>query len=317
MRSILITGAGGFIGSRLCALAELHGYAVLRVVRVRRKPDGGRTIVIPELTGFEDWPRLVSGVQVVIHLAARAHEIGSLQPDADDAYRAVNVEVTRHLAMAAANSDVSRFVFLSSIGVNGPATRGRAFTEADAPAPAEPYAVSKWEAEQALAEVASRTRMQVVVVRPPLVYGPGARGNLLRLLQLVARGVPLPLGGLRRPRSLIARDNLCDLLLTCVEHPGAANEVFLAAEPERRSTAELAEAISSAMGFRHQIFRLPEPILSAAATLLTVRPELEKMRSELQLDARKAQSRLGWRPRVTFEEEIGATVRWFSGTTPP
>src|SRR5579872_4032100 len=264
MTSILVTGAGGFIGTRLCALAELRGYSVRRVVRARPESDGARTIVVPELTGFADWVQLVDGMDVVIHLAARAHEVGTLTPDASSVYRAANVEVTRRLALAAAGNSDRRFVFLSSVGVNGQATTGRAFTEADAPAPTGPYAVSKWEAERQLDDLASRSGMQVVRVRPPLVYGPGVRGNLLRLLQMVARGIPLPLGGLRRPRSFIGRDNLCDLLLACVDAPGAANELFLVAEPKPRSTGELLEAICAAMGFRHRFFHLPAPVLHLA-----------------------------------------------------
>src|SRR5207302_3038937 len=182
--------------------------------------------------------------------------------------RAINVDATAQLAEAAAKQHVRRFVFVSSIGVNGNETAGRAFTEADAPSPVEPYGVSKWEAERALARIHSTTRADLVVIRPPLVYGPGVKGNLLRLLKLVALGVPLPFGELRRPRSFIGVDNLCDLLLSCIVHPRAGGEVFLAAEPESRSVAELLEAMAAAMGHRNQVWRCPPRLLTLIATVI-------------------------------------------------
>jgi nucleoside-diphosphate-sugar epimerase len=248
-----------------------------------------------------------------VHLAARAHELDKKAAAQVAAFQAVNVEATARLARSAAAQGVRRFVFLSSIGVNGNETCGRAFTEADAPAPQEPYAVSKLLAERELAGARGGSALEVVIVRPPLIYGPGVKGNLLRLLKLLARGWPLPLGSLRRPRSFVGLENLCDLLCACVEHPRAADELFLAAEPQPRSTAELLEALSSAMGLEHRIWPWPESMLAAIASLAGRESEFARLRCALEVDASKAGSILGWRPRLAFQDQIRATVDWFRG----
>jgi nucleoside-diphosphate-sugar epimerase len=310
--TILVTGADGFLGRRLSCVLELCGYTVRRAVRSEQRGGAG-VFATGDLATFSEWSALVRGVDVVVHLAARAHVLDKKSTAEVAAFRAVNVDATVRLARAAAARGVRRFVFVSSIGVNGNETFGRPFTEADVPAPREPYALSKLQAERELAGVQGSDGLEVVIVRPPLIYGPGVKGNLLRVLKVVSRGWPLPLGGLRRPRNFVGLDNLCDLLCQCVEHPGASGQVFLAAEPELRSTAELLEALSMAMGFEHRIWRWPGTLLAAGAALAGKRSEFAKLRSALEVDASKASSTLGWRPRVAFQDEIRATVNWFRG----
>jgi nucleoside-diphosphate-sugar epimerase len=232
-------------------------------------------------------------------------------PDTASLYQAINVDGTRQLAEAAAGS-VRRFVFVSSIGVNGESTNGGPFKESDAPAPVGAYAKSKWLAEENLRDMRSSAKMEIVIVRPSMVYGPGAKGNLLRLLNLVATRLPLPLGSLRNPRSFIGVRNLCDLLVRCVERREAADELFLAAEPNPRSTAELLEALAAQMGHANQIVQCPLPFLRTMARLAGRQEDLVKLSASLEVDASKARHVLDWHPRTSFEEEIQTTVRWYS-----
>jgi len=309
---VLVTGADGFVGTRLCLLLERCGHEVRRVVRGRTRSEGPLTIATGDFAIFTRWSEIVQGVDAVVHLAARAHVPANRSGSGGNGlYRAVNAHATAQLAEAAAKQYVRRIVFVSSIGVNGNETVGRAFTEADPPSPVEPYAVSKWEAEQVLVRIHSTTTTESVIVRPSLVYGPGVKGNLLRLLKLVALGMPLPLGGLRHPRNFIGVDNLCDLLLSCIAHPRAAGELFLAAEPEFRTAAELLEAIAAAMGHRNQIWRCPPRLLRLIATVMRKRVELAKLESALQIDPSKAITLLNWRPRTAFSDGVGAMVADF------
>jgi len=309
---VLVTGADGFVGTRLCLLLERCGHEVRRVVRRQTRGGGPFTIATGDFASFTGWSEIVQGVDAVVHLAARAHVPANRGGSGgNNFYRAVNVHATAQLAEAAAKQHVRRFVFVSTIGVNGNKSAGRAFTEADPPSPVEPYAVSKWEAEQALAWIHSTSRAGLVVIRPPLVYGPRVKGNLLRLLKLVGLGVPLPLGELRRPRSFIGVDNLCDLLLSCIVHPRAAGELFLAAEPESRSVAEFLEAMAAAMGHRNQVWRCPPYLLRLIATVIGKRAELAKLESALQIDPSKAMTILNWRPRTAFSDGVSAMVADF------
>jgi UDP-N-acetyl-alpha-D-quinovosamine dehydrogenase len=310
---VVVTGADGFVGRRLCLLLERCGHEVRRVVRKQTHSEGPPTIATGDFAHFTDWSEILRGVDAVVHLAARAHVLAKESRSAGDGlYQAVNVHATAQLAQAAAKQNVRRFLFVSSIGVNGNETAGRAFTEADAPSPVEPYAVSKWEAEQTLARIHSATRADLVVIRPSLVYGPGVKGNLLRLLRLVALGIPLPFGDLRCPRSFIGVDNLCDLLLSCIVHPRAGGELFLAAEPEFRSVAEFVEAVASGMGYRNQVWRCPPRVLRLVATLLGKGAELTKLQGPLQVDPSKAMTLLNWRPRTTFSDGVAAMVADFA-----
>ena len=219
------------------------------------------------IDGNTDWSAALADQQVVIHAAARAHIMKDEVSDPLAEYRRINVEGTLRLARQAAAAGVERFIFISSIGVNGNINT-QPFTEEDTPNPAELYAQSKWEAEQGLWEVQRRSGMQLVIIRPPLVYGPNAPGNFGSLMRWVEKGVPLPLGSINNKRSLVAVDNLVDLIITCIDHPAAANQVFLAGDGQDLSTTELLRGVAKAMGKPSRLIPVPSSLLILGATLL-------------------------------------------------
>jgi nucleoside-diphosphate-sugar epimerase len=307
---VAVTGADGFIGSVLCGVLSERGHRVIRIVRKELGPGTDRRVVT-DLASAHALDAAVAGADVVVHLAARAHILRETHQDPEAAFRRANVDATARLVETAARAGVSRFVFVSSIGVNGNQTHGRPFTESDVPAPVEPYARSKLAAEQALRTVADRFAMETVIVRPPLVYGAGVKGNFLRLLSLVDRGVPLPLAAIDNRRNLIGVENLGELLALCVESREAAGEVFLAAEPEVHSTPQLLQAIAAAMGKPARLVNIPPGILCASARLLGLQGQFEKLCGSLEVSSERARRVLGWSPSVDFATGIARTVSWF------
>jgi nucleoside-diphosphate-sugar epimerase len=257
-------------------------------------------------------PADLRGVDAIIHLAARAHVMKETANDPLDEYRAANVRATLTLAQEATRSAVKRFVFVSSIGVNGKVTHDAPFTESDPPAPIGSYALSKWEAEQQLRQIERTTGLEVAIVRPPLVYGPGVKGNLLALLRWVARGIPLPVGAIRNQRSLIGVDNLCDLLLTCASHPAARGRLFLAADGEDVSTPELLEQIAAGLGRPSRIPRVPLPFVRLLARAAGRRSQLEQLCASLVVDATCAREVLGWQPRERLSHGIRRMCEWYA-----
>jgi UDP-glucose 4-epimerase len=298
-----ITGADGFIGRRLCSLMEEQGVEVLRIVRRTQGP-GRERRVAGSLETATDLESVLAGAECVVHLAARAHVLHEVDADPAVAFQRANVEATQKLARAAVAAGVRRFVFVSSIGVHGNATYGTPFTELHEPAPAELYARSKLQAEQALSALAAATGLELVIVRPPLVYGPGAEGNFRRLLRLAASGVPLPLGAIRNRRSMIGVDNLAHLLVLCSRHPTAAGQVFIAAEPEVHSTPGLIAALAEALGRPSRIFRFPEKLLHAGAALIGRGGEFAKLCGSLEASSAKARDLLQWQPSTSFVEQL-------------
>ena len=253
-----------------------------------------------------DWSAALAGCDTVIHLAARVHVMRDGSQDPLDEYRKVNVAGTMRLAESAATAGVKRLVLVSSIKVNGERTLpGRAFTEMDAPAPLDPYGISKAEAEAELLALAATGRMQVVVIRPPLVYGPGVKANFLSMARWLARGIPLPLGAVRdNRRSLVGLDNLVDLILTCMRHPAAANQVFLAGDGEDLSTAALLHRTAAALGVRARLIPVPVPVLVAGGRLLGRGDAVRRLCGSLQVDISKARGVLGWAPPVAVDEGL-------------
>jgi nucleoside-diphosphate-sugar epimerase len=260
-----------------------------------------------------DWGDALTGCRVVVHLAARVHVMRDGVADPLAEYRRVNVAGTMGLARQAAHAGVKRFIFLSTIKVNGENTlAGAAFSERDPPAPADPYGVSKAEAEAALIALASSTPMEVIVIRPPLVYGPGVKANLLTMTRWLARGVPLPLGAIRdNRRTLVALDNLVDLIITCLEHPAAANQVLLAGDGEALSTTDLLRRTAAALGVPARLIPVPVPLLVAAAALLGRSEVMRRLCGSLQVDTSKARQLLGWSPPVTVDEGLRRMVTPF------
>lgn len=311
MSLVVVTGADGFIGTELVETLRANGHEVRRAVRSRRLDDGDDVHVTGDIAEFDNWPALVKGADAVVHLAGRAHITDRNEAGTVARFRPTNVDASLRLAEACRISRVRRMVFVSSIGVNGEGGAGRPYTEADSPAPVEAYACSKLEAEQGLERVLKDSETELVIVRPSLVYGPRVKGNVLRLLRLVASGVPLPLGSLRAPRSFIGVRNLCQLLVACVEHPGAAGQLFLAAEPERRSTASLVSALSIRIPGAGKVWKCPASLLAFACALVGKSTEFRKIAGTFEVDASKAAHLLDWHPAVTFDAEMDRTVAWF------
>ena len=310
MTTVLVTGANGFVGSALCAALANRDYCVRGVVRDPSRSAG----LICELTKVgdigsnTDWSGSLIGVDMVVHLAARVHVMRDSATDPLAEFRRVNVAGTERLALAAATAGVRRFVFLSSVKVNG--ERG-GYNESDPPAPQDAYGISKHEAELSLREIAAETGMEVVIIRPPLVYGPGVKANFHALLRAVARGIPLPLGAIHNRRSLVALDNLVDMIVTCIDHPAAANQTFLVSDGEDLSTTELIRHLARAMGRPARLIPIPASVLMAGATLLGKREVAARLCGSLQVDITKARELLGWLPPITMDEGLRRTAEHY------
>lgn len=299
----LVTGASGFVGSAIVAALREKGR---HVVALARSDDGGGCYQCgPTLDALADWTDVLKGIGVVVHAAARVHVMNEREQDPLAAFRAVNVAGTLALARQAAAAGVRRFVFISSIKVNGERTvTDRPFSASDPPAPEDAYGVSKMEAEAGLFEIAAETGLEVVVVRPPLVYGPGVRANFERMMYCLWRGIPLPLGAVDNRRSLVGLDNLVSLIETCIHHPAAANQVFLASDGEDVSTAMLLERLGAALGRPARLVRVPPVLLCAGAAMLGRRDMARRLLGSLQLDITRTRELLGWTPPVSLEQGL-------------
>ncbi len=266
-------------------------------------------VTSPELDGSADWRALLEGVDVVVHCAARVHVMHDRSADPIAEFRRVNVEGTRVLALQALAQGVRRFVFVSSIKVNGESTPiDRPFRADDVPAPADPYGISKNEAEQALRAIAAGSGLELVIVRPVLVYGPGAKGNFSALMKAVARGWVLPLGAITNARSLVALENLADLLTVCVQHPAAAGQVFLAADGDDVSTPELIRRIGKAVGRRPRLMAVPPGLLAVAASILGRAAAAQRLCQSLRVDIGNSAALLQWQPSVTMMQQLQTMV---------
>jgi nucleoside-diphosphate-sugar epimerase len=309
---VLVTGAAGFVGRHLCARLRDGGATVHEAVR---RVDGAArsgVIAVGDIGPGTEWGPALEGVDAVVHLAARVHLMSDAAADPLAEYRRVNVEGTLRLARQAAAAGVRRLVFASSVKVNGEGTPpGTAFREADPPAPADPYGVSKHEAEQGLAATAG---IETAVVRPPLVYGPGVGANFLRLMRAVHRGVPLPLGAVDNRRSLVYVENLADVLALCASHPAAAGGTFLASDGPPLSTPALVRALGRALGRRPRLVPVPPALLRGAASLVGRGPAVERLCGSLVVDDSRVRAALGWRPPFGAEAGLARTARAYLET---
>lgn len=303
---VLVTGATGFVGGAVIARLIRSGLPLRAAVRCpsRGLPDGIEQIVVGDIATNTDWHRAVTGVDTVVHLAARAHVMRDRRSPLVE-YRRVNVTGTLNLAREAAVAGVRRFVFLSSVKVNG---ESGLFSESDTPAPRDPYGVTKQEAESGLRDISSSTGLEVVIVRAPLVYGPGVRANFRALMRAVAYGVPLPFGAVRNRRSLVAVENLADFIFTCITHPAAANETFLVSDGEDVSTADVIRLMAHAMGRPVRLVSVPVAVLFAGAVLLGRRDVAQRLLCSLQVDISKARRMLDWSPPVSILHGITTAV---------
>ena len=310
---VLVTGGYGFVGRAVCAGLAKHKQHVLCALRSEpTAPMDGEflhTIRIGDIGADTNWASSLSDVCTVVHLAARAHVMHDTVPDPLAAYRTVNVDGTLNLARQAAAAGVKRFVFVSSVKVNGEySTPERPFSESDACHPQDAYGQSKHEAEQGLRQLFADTGMEVVIIRPPLVYGPGVKANFLALMRAVQLGWPLALGAIDNRRSLIALDNLVDFILTCATHPKAANQTFLVSDGHDLSTTELARGLARAADVPARLMPVPVWALQAGASILGRRGEVQRLCGNLQVDISKARSLLGWQPPVTVDEGLRKAV---------
>ncbi|MEY4509007.1 MAG: UDP-glucose 4-epimerase [Pseudomonadota bacterium] len=314
MQRILLTGASGFVGRVVLQRALEAGHQVTLAVRrpLAEPHPRARTVRVGEIDESTRWEEALEGVTTVIHAAGRAHIMGEAPALALPLFRRINRGGTERLAREAARLGVSRFVFVSSIKVNGDRTSvGRPFTESDPPCPGDPYAISKWEAEQVLQEIAAGTGLSAAVVRPPLVFGPGVRANFRSLMRWVERGLPLPLGALRNRRSLVGVQNLADLLLTCARHERAAGELFLAADQPAVSTSALVTMLSHAFDRPPVLLPVPETALRLAGRALGRSAAVARLCDSLEVDSSKASRLLDFAPALSLEQGLQAAVQGY------
>ncbi len=309
--TVLLTGASGFVGKAVLKTAQQRSLKIRPVFRSMDSAKGHpEAVLVSGLDGAADWSQALNGVDVVIHAAARAHIMREEALDPLAEYRRVNVEGTLNLARQAATAGVRRFVFISSIKVNGEATvPGRPFTADDAPAPEDAYGLSKAEAEAQLKQVAQEMGMEVTIIRPPLIYGPGVKGNFASLVRWVHRGLPLPLGGVtHNRRSLVGLDNLVDLILVCADHPKAANQTFLISDGEDLSTTELLKRIGKALKQPARLLWVPAGAISFMAGLVGKKVISQRLLGSLQVDINKTCEMLDWKPSVAVDEGLRRAV---------
>ena len=308
---ILVTGANGFVGRALCAALGLQGHLVCSATRTL--PDRPQTLsfAVGNIGPQTDWSAAVAECDAVVHLAAHAHVMRRQAGDAAGAFHRVNVEGSENFARQAARAGVRRFVFLSSVKVNGEASAERPFVESDPVMPRDAYGVSKAEAEKRLRTISTETGMEVVVVRPPLVYGPGVKANFLSLLRAVDSGVPLPLSSISNLRSLVYVGNLVDALGTSLEHQAAANRTFFVSDDHDVSTPQLIREIAFALGKKPMLFPFPPALLRGAGLLTRRKEQVARLTGSLQVDVSSIKTMLDWQPPFSLQQGLAQTVSWY------
>lgn len=328
--NILVTGADGFVGMPLCRFLRDEGYSVRGAIRHHTEFDNAVAEIdyVPSghIGSSTDWLPILDRIDCVVHLAARVHTMNDSANDPLAEFRKVNVSGSERLAKQAEEAGVRRFIYLSSIKVNGEETGRRSdgsglhekkvnncFSENDIPNPQNPYAVSKAEAEQALLKITAETGMDLVIIRPPLVYGPGVKANFMKMMHWLCMGVPLPLGAIDNKRSLLALDNLVDLIFTCIENPAAANQTFLAGDGENISTTELLHRMGNALGKPARLVPVPHRLLEFGLKMLGKDDMAKRLCGSLQIDISKARGVLGWNPPVSVDEGLTRTAEWYKG----
>lgn len=304
---LLVTGANGFVGRALCAELIARGHVVRAAMR-HVDAQIENAVEVGSIDEQTDWFAALRDVDIVIHLAARVHVMHDTSADPLEEFRKVNLHGTENLARQAAQAGVKRLVYVSSIKVNGEQTASAPFSETDSANPQDPYGVSKWEAEQALRRVADETGMEVVIVRPPLVYGAGVKGNFAQMLKILVKGIPLPLASIKNRRSLIYVGNLVDALTLCAMHPAAANQTYLVSDGEDISTSDLLRQLGAAMGHPARLFPCPPILLKMAGRLTGKSDQVERLLGSLQVDSSKIRRELGWIPPFSLQAGLRNTV---------
>ena len=314
MKKILVTGATGFIGKAVIQKLLIQEFIVSALVRNTSPalPDSVTQIVIGDISTLPKNISALQNIDVLIHIAARAHIMNETENNPLTEFRKVNTTATLNLARQAAEAGVKRFIFISSVKVNGEITEpGTSFTPGNTHAPTDPYGLSKFEAEQGLMSLTQNTGMEVVIIRPPLVYGPGVKANFLAMIKWVDKGVPLPLGAIHNKRSLVALDNLVSFICHCINHPKASNEIFLISDNEDVSTTELLQKVAKALGKKIILLPIPVSLMRVAARLIGKQAVASRLFDSLQLDSSKAKDLLGWQPVINMDEQLKILVSFY------
>lgn len=310
---VLVTGANGFIGKFLCTALLRQGFRVRAAVRSPIQIQNNAEIVtIDTIDGNTDWTNALHGVDVVIHLAARVHIMKDTASNPLAEFLKVNRDGTGNLARQTARSGCKRFVYVSSIKVNGEETHGQqCYTEQDIPLPQDPYGISKWQAEQILQQIAKETGLETIIIRPPLVYGPGVKGNFYSLMKIINKEVPMPLSGARGIRNMVYVGNLVSALIVCATHPAATGQTYFVRDKADISTVLLIEKIAAALGRRNRTFYVPPILLRTAAAMLGRSQQINRLFGSLRLSDTKIHQQLGWVPPYSLEQGLHATASWY------
>lgn len=312
MGKILVTGASGFIGRHLCGALQTHDFSFRPIVRTPSSIiKNSESIALGDINAVTNWHEALIGIDTIIHLAARVHVMNETTSDPWAEFRATNVDATVNLAKQAIQAGIKRFIFVSTIKVNGEETHHQPFTPFDIPAPLDFYGQSKLEAEIALQKLAQESGLELVIIRSPLVYGPHVRANFYKLMQITKMGLPLPFRGVDNRRSMVAIDNLVDLLITCIDHPAAANQIFLVSDGDDLSLSRLIQLIAKAMN--QGIWLLPAPIklIQMLAALTGKSAAINRLFGSLQVDISHTKKTLNWQPLISVEQGIQKTVQHF------
>ena len=312
LKKILVTGSTGFLGKAIIQkLYELEEYSIRASTRVKYNNlhDSIEISYIDNVSASTDWSAALKDVDVIIHTVARVHVMNETSDDPLIEFRDVNTYGTLNLATQASIAGVKRFIYLSSIKVNGEGTTLHSvFSEADIPAPSDPYGVSKHEAEVSLIKLSQNITMDVVIIRPPLIYGPGVKANFLSMMRLINKRIPLPLGLINNSRSLVAIENVVDLIITCIEHPAASNQVFLVSDGDDMSTTDLCKKMASALGVSVILLPIPQFIIEVSAALIGKKSISDRLCGSLRVDISKAKNMLGWTPPMGVDEALLKTA---------
>ncbi len=306
----LITGANGFVGNAL--REKFRNSGISYSIALRRVCDNhieNKNIVVGEISSQTNWKSALDNVKCVVHLAARVHVMKEISSSPLAEFRRINVEGTRNLARQAVEAGVKRFIYLSSVKVNGEFTPSNIFfSPDDSVNPQDPYGISKWEAEQALHQISAGTGLEVVIIRPPLIYGPNAKGNFASMVKWLRRGVPLPFGNINNQRSLVSLENLCDLISQCITHPAVAGQTFMVSDDDDLSTTELLSRTAFAMGIKPNLINVPQKILELSANLLGQSDLAQRLFGSLQVDISKTKELLNWKPLISVDEGLKRSV---------
>jgi len=312
---LLLTGSTGFVGKSLTHKLIMEAHDLIAPVRSMEHLSKHKCLKYVEITDLQndvDWMPVLEDIEVILHLASRVHVMKESASEPLKEFRKVNLDGTMSLARQAVKAGVKRFIFISSIKVNGEATTpDKPFTAADLPKPIDPYAISKAETEQALLELSESSGLEVVIIRPVLVYGPGVKANFRSLINYVNKGIPLPLGLIQNKRSLVALDNLVDLIITCIDHPAAVNQVFLISDGDDLSTTCLLQKVGKALDRPARLLPVPGQLIRLLATLIGKRNVSQRLLGSLQVDISKTRELLGWEPPVSVDEALKETAQSF------